>query len=283
MVGDLPPNSKTIVPSKEDMCIVAHWEEGEKILKNQIPKNSSKKMVEKSTKYIDTFRKNIDILMEKHEYTIKETAEIADISYDTLKTFLYDKEAKDCRLSTAVKLAQAFDVSIDELVGAETISKQGIKNMQIYRSLPDGSKHFIDWHLQNQKFIREKHDGKRIINVMQTVCANTGNLKMTNDYEILNIEHIGDDLFHKVFLGIRIPCLHYLPHYTQGDVLLLANDRDAMHGEYTVVEVNGNIVITNRVIENGSEKYYGIRDKKLHGSDIDTVEVLGYVAKIIHE
>ena len=70
-------------------------------------------MVEKSTKYIDSFRKNIDMLMIEHDYTIKETAEIADISYDTLKTFLYDKEAKDCRLSTAVKLARAFNLSID--------------------------------------------------------------------------------------------------------------------------------------------------------------------------
>ena len=89
-------------------------------MKNQNPKIFETKMVEKSTKYIDIFRKNIDMLMVEHDYTIKETAEIADISYDTLKTFLYDKEAKDCRLSTAVKLARAFNISIDELVGAGT-------------------------------------------------------------------------------------------------------------------------------------------------------------------
>ena len=67
-------------------------------MKNQNSKIFEKNMVEKSTKYIDTFRKNIDMLMAEHDYTIRETAEIADISYDTLKTFLYDKEAKDCRL-----------------------------------------------------------------------------------------------------------------------------------------------------------------------------------------
>ena len=87
-------------------------------MKNQNSKTSEEKVVEKSTKYIDIFRKNIDMLMAEYDYTIKETAEIADISYDTLKTFLYDKEAKDCRLSTAVKLARAFNLSIDELVAA---------------------------------------------------------------------------------------------------------------------------------------------------------------------
>ena len=49
-------------------------------MKNQNSKNSEEKMVEKSTKYIDSFRKNIDMLMAKYDYTIKETAEIADIS-----------------------------------------------------------------------------------------------------------------------------------------------------------------------------------------------------------
>ena len=32
-----------------------------------------------------------DALMAQHDYTIKETAELADISFDTFKTFLYDK------------------------------------------------------------------------------------------------------------------------------------------------------------------------------------------------
>ena len=250
-------------------------------MKNQNSKNPEKKLVEKNTKYIDAFRRNIDMLMEQYEYTIKETAEIADISYDTFKTFLYDKEAKDCRLSTAVKLARAFHISIDELVGADTIDASNLENMKIYRTLPQGSKSFIDWHVKNQKFIHEKHIDKRIINVMLPICANSGNLKLTSDYETLNIDHIGDDLYHKIYLGIQIPCLHYLPHYTQGDILLLANDRDAMRGENTVIIINDNVIITNRIVENGVAKYYGLRDKKFKSVETDNVEVLGYVAKII--
>ncbi len=250
-------------------------------MKNQNLKNPEKNVVEKSTKYIDNFRKNIDILMAEHDYTIKETAEIADISYDTFKTFLYDKEAKDCRLSTAVKLSRAFHISIDELVGAGTIDPHGLENIKIYRSLPEGAKHLIDWHIMNQQFIHEKHNGKKIISIMLPLCASNGNMKMTNDFEELDIEHIGDELFHKVYLGLQIPCLHYLPHYTKGDILLLANDRDAMKGENTVVVINGNLVITNRLVENGAVNYYGLRDGKFRISNPDHVEVLGYVAKII--
>ena len=116
---------------------------------------------------------------------------------------------------------------------------------------------------------------------MKPVCANSGNLKMTSDYEEYDIPYLDDELFHKVFIGIQIPCLHYLPHYTQGDILLLANDRDAMRGENTVVIIKGNVVITNRIVEHNVVNYYGIRDGKFRVSEPDNVEVLGYVAKII--
>lgn len=250
-------------------------------MKNQIPKISEGKSVEKSTKYIDIFRKNIDMLMLQHDYTIKETAEIADISFDTFKTFLYDKEAKDCRLSTAVKLARAFHLSIDELVGAGTLDPKGLENIKIYRDLPLGARSFIDWQLQNQKFLHEKHGNRKMVNVMLPLCSNSGSMKQTNDYELLDISHLGDELVYKIFLGIKIPCLHYLPHYTEGDVLLIANDRDAMKGENTVIMFNDNLVITNRVVESGVEKYYGLRDGRLRPIDPTQLQVVGYVAKII--
>ena len=250
-------------------------------MKNQKTDIFEKKLVEKSTKYIDSFRKNLDILMAEHDYTIKEVAEIADLSYDTFKTFLYDKEAKDCRLSTAVKLARAFHISIDELVGAGTIEAKGLESIKIYRTLPHGARRFIDWHINNQKFIHENHNGRKMVNVMLPLCANNGNMKQTNDYELLDISHLGDELVYKIFLGIKIPCLHYLPHYTEGDVLLIANDRDAMKGENTVLLFNDNLVIANRVVENGVANYYGLRDGKLRPIDPDQVQIVGYVAKTI--
>ena len=116
---------------------------------------------------------------------------------------------------------------------------------------------------------------------MQPLCAGNGNMKLTNDYELMDITHLGDDLVYKIFLGIKIPCLHYLPHYTEGDVLLIANDRDAMKGENTVIMFHDNLVITNRIVENGVEHYYGLRDGKLRPTDSSHIQIIGYVAKII--
>jgi len=250
-------------------------------LNKQFQRNTDDKFREKQVSYIDAFRRNLDALMAEHDYTIRETSELADISFDTFKTFLYDKEAKDCRLSTAVKLAKAFHISIDELVNAGTFEPAALESIKTYRTLPVGSRRFIDWHINNQKFLHEEHNKKKMVNVMQPLCAGNGDMKTTNDYELMDISHLGDDLAYKIFLGIKIPCLHYLPHYTEGDLLLIANDRDAMRGENTLITFNDNLVIINRKIENGVENYYGLRDGRPRPVDPDHVQVIGYVAKII--
>ena len=99
----------------------------------------------------------------------------------------------------------------------------------------------------------------------------------------MDISHLNEELYHKVFFGIRIPCDHYLPHYMQNDILLIANDRDAMKGENTVIMVEDNICITKRVIEKGKVRYYGVRDNVLHAKDLDTVQVVGYIAKVMSD
>lgn len=244
-------------------------------------KTTEDKFKEKPVNYINAFRRNLDALMAQHNYTIKGTAELADMSFDTFKTFLYDKEARDCRLSTAIKLAKAFRLSIDELVNAGTFNPEGLESIQIYRSLPEGAQRFLDWQIRNQKYIHENHGNRKMVNIMLPSCANDGNMKQTNDYEPMDISHINEDLAYKIFLGIKIPCLHYLPHYTRGDILLIANDRDAVRGENTVISINDNLVLINRRIENGVEKFYSLRDGKSRPFNPEQVQVVGYVAKII--
>jgi len=250
-------------------------------LKSEKKEKQVEFFVGKQEKHIEILRKNVDSLMEKYDYTIKELAEKADISFDSLKTFLYDKNAKDCKLSTAIKLAKVFNVTIVELAGTGTIDDQTLHLMKVYRELPASSKAFVDWIVNYQKFTHEQHPHKRIINIMSPLCVSNGNLKKTNDYEPLDISEVGTELLHKVFMGIKIPCEHYLPHYLKGDILLIANDREAIQGENTVIIVNGNLVITRRVIENGQVKYYGVRDGVFRSKHADNIYVLGYIAHVI--
>ena len=89
-------------------------------MENKKTKKIDKNMVSNPTNYIDSFRHNIFQAMEEQDLSLRELSELADMPFETLKSFLYGN-SKDCKLSTAVKLSRAFNVSIDELVGAETM------------------------------------------------------------------------------------------------------------------------------------------------------------------
>lgn len=253
----------------------------ENILKNKKEKKLHEKLVSNPQNYIESFRQNIDTMMDVRGFTLKELSERADMPFETLKGFIYG-DTKDCKLSTAVKLARAFGISASELVGCGTIDEDLMECIQIYRSLPHKYREMVKWHLKDLQFDHEKHMNKKTVRVMLPVCSSNGNLKKTNDYITYDASIIGDELYHRVFMGIQIPCNHYLPHYMRESILLLANDRSAFKSENTVISINGNLVITKRIIENGAVKYYGIRDGIFHADDDESVEVIGYIAKVIN-
>ena len=249
--------------------------------KNENPdKISGKKGV---SIYLTNMRKNTDRLKKERGYKLKDIVEKSGLKEETVNSFLYDTDLQDCRLATAVGIAKAFGVTVAELAETETMEDKIIENIQIYRTLPASSKALIDWHIRNQKFLHEEHSKERTISIMKPICAHNGNLKRTNDYESFNTHALDTELYHKVFFGIRIPCEHFLPIYMPNDILLIANDRDAMKNENTVIIVDDNIMVTRRIIENNRVCYYGIRDNQLHATDLDTVQVIGYIAKVINE
>ena len=83
-------------------------------------KNISKNLSADSNDFMSAFRKNMFMYIDEKDITIKDISEESDVPFSTLNTFLYGN-SKDIKLSTAVKLAKALNVSIDELIGAETI------------------------------------------------------------------------------------------------------------------------------------------------------------------
>lgn len=53
--------------------------------------------------------------MNNYNLTIKQLSYIADLSEETIKAILY-RRVKDVKLSTVIKLANALDCSLDDLV-----------------------------------------------------------------------------------------------------------------------------------------------------------------------
>lgn len=241
-------------------------------------KELSLKLSSDSNDYMSAFRKNLFMYVDEKDITIKEISETADIPFSTLNSFLYGN-TNDVKLSTAVKLAKALKISIDELVGAETISDVSRESIAICRNLPDNALYLIRWYIRYIDGLNKKNEPhRRYVSVMELECNHNGNLKITTNYRHIDITDIGEEYRSKVFFGITMPCEHYMPTYSPYDILLIANDRDAKTNENVLIRTDGNLFLAKRKIENGIAKYYSIRDGKYRIDEKDVDEVIGYIA-----
>lgn len=234
--------------------------------------------------FMHAFRKNVDLYLRQKGLTLAELSEEADMPLSTLRSFLYG-DAKDCYVSMAVKLARALHVSVDELLGCGTISEKTRGSLQIMRQFPESFANFIHWGIRYH--YDEMHRGHvdHAIEVMEAVCTENGNIKMTNDFHFLDISNLDKELHPKIFMGIRMPCDNYIPHYYEGDVLLIAHDREPRPSEHVVVHFRDCIWILQRKsqIINGVKQscFYSIRDGAYRVPDQDKSLIIGYVAKVI--
>ena len=228
--------------------------------------------------YMKSFRKNVDMYISEKDITLREVAEIADMPFDTLKNFLY-KDSADCKLSTAVKLARAFNVSIDELIGAETINEISRESIAMCRNLPDNALYLVRWYIRYIDSLNKKNEPhRRYVSVMELECNANGNLKITTNYKHIDITDIDKEKRCKIFFGVTMPCDHYMPHYSPYDILLIANDRNPQCNENSLLRIDGFLHIAKRKIENGVAKYYSLRDGKFRINEDDVDEVVGYIA-----
>lgn len=231
--------------------------------------------------YMKSFRKNVDMYISEKDITLREVAEMADMPFDTLKNFLY-KDSVDCKLSTAVKLARAFNVSIDELIGAETINEVSRESIAICRNLPENDLYLIRWYIRYINSLNKHNEpNKRYVSVMQLECNNNGNLKMTTNYKHIDVTDIDKEQRCKIFFGITMPCDHYMPAYTPYDILLIANDRNPQCNENSLLRIDGFLHIAKRKVEDSIAKYYSIRDGKFRINEEDVDEVVGYIVGVL--
>lgn len=255
------------------------------MLRNELLKKLSRKMVAKPDDYMSSFRTNLLTYINEKDITLSDIADAADISVDTLKTLVYGR-ASDCKLSTAVALAKALNLSVDELVGAGTLTPMMCESISITRNLPENFVYFVRWSIRYQeRMLREKKASKKAINIMWAECGNNGNLKMNNNFELMDISDLPDDVRHKIFMGIRIPCEHYMPVFCEGDILLLANDRMPLQSEKVVIVNNGFVRIVKwkeEKDESGNKRtaYYTIRKGEFMAYAEEVDDLIGYVVDV---
>lgn len=251
------------------------------MLKKEKLMNLSKELSADQNDYMLAFRNNLFMYLEQKDITLKDIAEAADIPFSTLNTFLYGN-SKDIKLSTVVKLSHALNVSIDELVGAETISDELRYCIAKYRNLPKSDQYLVRWYISYMETLNRQNK-RRNVSVMVLECNEHGNMKITTNYKKVDVSNINEEYRHKLFFGITMPCEHYMPKYSPYDILLVANDRDPKPNETSLVRIADNLILLKRKHENNEVKYYSLRDNKFRYNENEIDQLIGYVVTTIKE
>lgn len=255
-------------------------------MKDQKSKNIYLDLVSNQENYMESLNYNVGILRAHYGWSVRALAEKANISEDTLQTFLKGK-TKDCNLSTVIKLARAFNVSVDELVGAETIEKETRECVAMSRNMPDYVRYLNRVFVKHQyKIHSEFDDDSKNIPVLMPECVN-GYLKTTNITTTVCIDKLSENIKSKVCLGLQIPCEHYEPIYMPNEILLLSSDRSGLNNEKCVVSYKGNyfIAIKKIYIEDKEKKvkYLSIIDGKTTVLSKDIDDKFGYVVGFLNK
>lgn len=244
-------------------------------------------LVRNPTDSSSAFCKNVLICKEASGYTWQEIADATGVSDSILKSIAMGCNA-NYKIDTLVRLASFFNLSTDELCGAGSVPSETITSLQRLRRLgPAYSENFralIKWtdeYLLSQKY-REKH-----IPVIAPKCdggSRNLNYNLRCLKEPLDISSLDPNIRDKVVQAVMVPCDHYLPYYFKGDFLLLANDREPLEDEVSVVILGGNLWFAKlRTTIAKSEKlkaFYSIIDGH-YCCRFDEVELyLGYVAEV---
>lgn len=241
-------------------------------------KEISMKLVSDRDDFFNSFRKNLFMYVDEKDITMVGIANEAGMPANTLNNFLYGK-TRDMNVSNVVKLSRALNISMDELVGAETIPDITKESIQMCRNLPENDLYLVRWFIRYLNQINMKNEpNKRYVSVMIMENDNEGNLRLTSNYRKAEITNLEESFRCKIFFGICLNCDNYMPHYCPTDILLIANDRMPKLNENAVIRVGKYIYIAKRKVEKGIAKYYSIRDGKYRIDESGIDELIGYIA-----
>ena len=230
-----------------------------------------------------SFRKNCFMIIEQKGTTIKAWAEAADISFSTLNNFLYGN-TKTCDIMLPIKLARAAGVTVDELLGAGTMSDGTKECVSKCRIMPQ---HFVNLARSYIRHIYKlwlKSNLPEVRLVITPECKR-GHLQTTNITMTVDISHIPQSAIGRVAHGLLIPCDHYEPYFFKEEIILLAVDRDGQDGEMCVISHNGEYYIVRKkmYISDGQKKWKYMSlftDKEFLKEEIE--DKLGYVVGFLN-
>lgn len=239
--------------------------------KNQ--KNLELKLVKNSDDWVSALRQNIYMLLDEPGVTLRSLSETAGVNYDTLKSFLYGN-SKNCKVGPLINIAKAFNISLDGLCGGETVSEKERELVLNFRKLPAPIAYYYEWSLSNMVDKAQEQFAEHSVPLLKSFIWNDGTLHISPDVGVYNVTGLSANISAKIKAALVVPCDYYMPHYSPHHVLFIANDRESLRGEHSVVVIAEEMIITQ--IRDGG--CYSLRDGGFRCPVSAVDQVIGYVA-----
>lgn len=251
---------------------------------NKFKEKSEQGVTRDTKKSLYYIRENLQKFLNEKDLSHNEFAELADLSPHTVHSILHKKDLDDCKLSTAIAIAKAIGIGVDELANTGALPDASLESVMIARSLPahliDLIRRYIRW--QKKEYERFENYPGKLIDVMDMDYVDA-HLRATNHFEKVDISEFDRDIKSIVFRGMRMPCDDYYQYYREGDILLISSIREPRARERCLISYFGRIFIVQKAKKDGVPGYRGIRDEEAFIPESDIDYYFGYVAGVKHE
>lgn len=195
-------------------------------------------------------------------WSLQQLAEISDLPLETVRNIYYGK-TPDPKISTVMKLAKSFNLTVNCLMGQCSHTPQERAILINYRNCGKHGKSIIEliskYEASAMKKEREK-DGRHMI----PCIVPEGTVSHGIIYDMCETVEIETDV-KDAYIAIRMVTNDLAPTYCKGDILLFEN-RFPKHGERAAF-YKGDRIYIRRYLE--EENQYCL--KCLHNCDVDII------------
>ena len=195
-------------------------------------------------------------------WSLQQLADISDLPLETVRNIYYGK-TPDPKISTVMKLAKSFNLTVNCLMGQCSHTPQERAILINYRNCGKHGKSIIEliskYEASAMKKEREKDGRHKIPCIIPEGTVSHGII-----YDMCETVEIETDV-KEAYIAIRMISNDLAPTYCKGDILLFEN-RFPKHGERAAF-YKGDRIYIRRYLE--EENQYCL--KCLHNCDVDII------------
>lgn len=195
-------------------------------------------------------------------WSLQQLAEISDLPLETVRNIYYGK-TPDPKISTVMKLAQSFQLTVNCLMGQCSHTPQERAILINYRSCGKHGKSIIELICKYEASAMRKEREKDGLHKIPCIIPE-GTVSHGIIYDMCETVEIDTDV-KEAYIAIRMISNDLAPTYCKGDILLFEN-RFPKHGERAAF-YKGDRIYIRRYLEEDNQ--YCL--KCLHNCDVDII------------